>query len=365
MLRLLPEITRDQAVSMGVVSVRTHPLYREWLMGFVRQPGAPRNAGYLLDTAKAYGDLQEILPDDDPSDALGWPNLIAPREADVLFVGDSFCNGDSAGTRLSPPALFARLTGVRVYNASNGGYGLAQYARIIDHLTRGLPEPERFRGKDVVVLVYLGNDLTADIMLHKERARLTEGTAGWMLELGPLRALASMALAGLGERTPLAHGDGLYRRVPMACGTADGLPFSWHPGYGPYAARQTWTRMLPDAKLLAADLKKLTEGGLDVRMVLIPCSLQVLADDIHWPGLDAASAALRDLPRMAANLEDLRRETARLFSEAGFEVLDVTDAMKASTERCGLFQTQDTHCTSAGYEFIARAVAGRWPRLGR
>ena len=162
-----------------------------------------------------------------------------------LFVGDSFCNGASAGTRLSPPAIYASLTDAKVYNASNGAYGLAQYIRIIDKLTAGLPPDTRFTGKDIVVQVYLGNDLVADLALHNIRLKYTQDALSWQLGLGPLRSWVKYILSAYGVRQAFAAPKGDYASIPMSCETYEGLPFAWHPGYGSFLIRDNFTDQLP------------------------------------------------------------------------------------------------------------------------
>ena len=100
--------------------------------------------------------------------------------------------------------------------------------------------------------------------------------------------------------------------------------------------------------------------------MLVPSSLQVLSSDIAWSSLDRGSKAAQDLPRIVQMLEEVRATGTALFTQAGFEVLDVTGIMRASLERCLFFQPADTHCTARGYAVIGQAVADdRWPELGR
>jgi len=230
----LPEAKRDQLISTGVVSASSHPLYREWLMGFVRAPNEPRNPVYTMDSYLAYGETVQTASDDIASDFLGFANAILPSQARLLFVGDSFCNGASAGSRLSPPAVYSRLTSTPTYSASNGGYGLNHYVRIIDKITQGLPEDQRFTGRDVVVLVYLGNDLTSDMTLYSLRKQYSQDGLSWQLRLGPLWAWGKYLLSTYGARPAFAAPAGAYAPVPMACQTPGNLPVAWHPGYATY-----------------------------------------------------------------------------------------------------------------------------------
>lgn len=367
-LERLPEAKRDQLISTGMVSANVHPLYRDWLLNFVRTPNMPRDLLYTMDTYLAYGEIIHAQVDDDDSDFMGWPNTIPPHDAGVLFVGDSFTSGASAGTRGSPPAVYARLTGANVYNASNGGYGLGQYVRIIDMLTRGLPENKRFAGRDVVVEVYLGNDLTSDLTVYSQRQKYAKDALSWQLELGPMRVWAKYILSSFGLRPAFAASSGpsgRYSPVPMTCQTPAGLPFAWHPGYQSYLFKENFTGQLPLARRIIADLKALEARGLSIKVVLIPSSLQVLDKDIDWSRVPPGSPMAEELPRIVEALDEVRSVGKDLFTKEGFEVLDVTDILRALPERCTFFQPADTHCTTQGYQAIGEAVAARWPALGR
>jgi len=364
-LERLPEAKRDQLISSGVVSARQHPLYRDWLQSFVRTPNAPRDPDYVMDTYRAYGETIHTRVDDDASDFLGWANTISPSDASVLFVGDSFTNGASAGTRLSPPAVYARLTGAKVYNASLGGYGLGQYVRIIDMLTGGLAQEKRYAGKDVVVIVYLGNDLNSDLVLYSLRQKYSDDSLAWQLELGPLRAWARYLLSSYGLRPAFAAPTGLYSPAPMTCRTPGDLPFAWHPGYASFLDKENVMATLPMARRLISDLKALESRGLSIKIVLVPSSIQVVDKDIDWNKIASGARLAEDVPRIVQALEGVRAAAVQMFTAEGFAVLDVTDTLRASPDRCLYFQPADTHCTALGFEAIGKAVAARWPELGR
>lgn len=361
----LPEAKRDQLISTGVVSANAHPLYREWLMGFVRAPNEPRNPAYTMDSYMAYGETVQTTVDDIASDFLGFANAILPSQARLLFVGDSFCNGASVGTRQSPPAVYSRLTGTPTYSGSNGGYGLNQYVRIIDKLTQGLPEEQRFKGSDVVVLVYLGNDLTSDMTLYSLRKQYSQDALAWQMLLGPLRAWGKYLLSTYGARPAFAAPTGAYSPVPMNCKTPGYMPVSWHPGYASYLFEENLENEIPLALQLVDELAALKARGLNIKIVLIPASPAFLARDVDYAQVPPDSRMAQDLPKIAQSLERVRTVALEAFDRRGFEVLDLAPLLAASPERCLYYQPGDTHCTALGYEAIGQAVAARWPDLGK
>ena len=363
-LELLPEAKRDQLISLGVVSPAVHPLYRDWLQNFVRLPNAPRDCDYVMDSYRAYGQSLHTRVDDEDSDFLGFANAISPSQAEVLFVGDSFANGASVGTRLSPPAVFAKLSGKKVYNASNGGYGIAQYVRIIDKLTGDLPEGQRFIGKDVVVLVYLGNDFTADMVAYNSRLEHTDNALLWQLKLGPLYTWAKYVKDLHSPRPAPAAPSQLYYPVHLACPTSDGLPFAWHPGFASFLDKGIFQEHLPLLRKLLAKLKELETRGLSIKIVFIPASIQVLRNDIVWSEVSPQSRLAKDVPGIVQALDEIELSAREIFHESGFEVLDLTETLRSSPQRCSYFQPADSHCTAKGYALIGQAVAEKWPNLG-
>jgi hypothetical protein len=365
-LEQLSEAKRDLLISSGAISPKVHPLYRDWLYGFVSAPNAPRGKDHIMDTYAAYGEIiHTSLDEDATSDFMGWPNTISPHEADVLFAGDSFASGASAGTRLSPPALYAKLTGAKVYKATQGGYGIGQYVRSIDMLTGGLPEGQRFTGKDVVVMVYMGNDFTGDIFVDIQRHQYTENSLAWQMKLGPLRAWVDCLLTGFGIEPSSAAFFKKYSPAPLTCRTPGELPFAWHPGNSAFLKKENFAMCLPFIQELISQMKGLEARGLTIKIVLVPTSMQVVYGDIDWSKIPAGSDIAEDIPRIVQGIEEIRAAGKALFVNAGFEVLDVTDILRDSPDHCLYYQPADTHCTALGYEAIAQAIASRWPHLGR
>jgi hypothetical protein len=173
-LPLFSEKQRQLLYSYGVYDARTNPLYRQWLHGYVDAPGKPPFEEVPDDSSRAYGiAVSPPLPRlrFAGTDALGWINARTPAAASVLFVGDSFCYGAGSGTAQAIPALYEKATGQPVYAACKGGYGLPHYVDILRHLTVDAPagSPERFGGRTVFVLLYMGNDVLADLLVHQAR----------------------------------------------------------------------------------------------------------------------------------------------------------------------------------------------------
>ena len=376
-LQNIEEQKRNELISLGVFSPRTHPLYKDSLYQFLRQPNEKHKTKYFGDTYAPYGVKHAVAIDDEDNDFLGFPNVIAPHEASILFVGDSFGVGTSAGSKLSPAAIYSKITGSKVYNSSNGAWGPVQYVGVIKMMTRELPKEERFIGKDVVVLFYLGNDFNFDMLQYKVRQLHTDHVVSWLLHLGPLRKwinfiqLAHVAphtsASTLGQQTQTADNipAGMYAPIPMRCETVGHLPFAWHPSYAGLLRPEFDVGLWDAVDKVTGELKSLESEGLRIKVVIIPANIQVLADDIDWASVSSDNKIARDTQKIKAMLEEEREKSKEIFKKYNFDVLDVTDAMRSSPQRCLYYQPFDTHCTALGYEAIGKAIAAKWPDLGK
>lgn len=94
-----------------------------------------------------------IAPNSAGHDAWGFRNAAIPASANVLAVGDSMTYGVSARASESWPSWLARFSGLSVYNAGVGAYGPVEYVKVV------LDYASRLRPSDIVVGIYLGNDL--------------------------------------------------------------------------------------------------------------------------------------------------------------------------------------------------------------
>jgi len=344
----------------GVLSAVRHPDYRPWLTGFVETPGAGLATVPLGDTARACGQTEAAAPTVllAPVDGLGFRNALPPSRADVLFLGDSFCQGAGSGTAQSIPALFAQKTGQAVYAACAPGLGLFHYARLLDALTTdGLGPDNRFAGKTVYMLVHVGDDLTTDIAAfrqHQTDALVSHARHMWLASLlalwdfddaGPAAAQSAgqcvqAAFKGNGPTPPTALFGPIARPGPGAA--------------GPSPAQEDEVR-----KVFAATSVLARERGLTLRVVVIPTALQVL-----YPHLDAArldKAFAKAAPAAVKNLNQFTAFTVFAAEEAGLPVLDMAPLLVGRDDAAALYWQMDSHLTPAGDAVVADAMATAFP----
>lgn len=364
---LMKQDTWEQLVSLNVLNIRQHPQYRAWLQGFVHDKDAqPRD--YHPDTHAFHAVPYEIIPlDDEAVDVHGYKNAIAPAQARVLFTGDSFAVGGGVGSRLAAPAAFSRLTGCPVYNASMGGYGLAHTPRVIRHFLEDLPPGERFQGRDVVILSYLGNDLTLDLDVARARQANQQDRLGYLLKLGPLRRLFFFALPALAPRAANAAAPGYdgFDAVPLTGPTWRSIPFSFHSAVEHFLTLDGFEANIPDIRALLGQVKALEARGARIRIVAIPTGLQVVEQDIDTARLDPASRFARQYRAMAANMNAAQDRFLALCAQAGLETLDARPALLAHPRRTELYYPHDTHMTPLGQEALAGIVAQAFPDIAK
>lgn len=237
----------------------------------------------------------------------------------------SFCVGASVGSRRAPAAQVGKLTDKKVYNGSTGGYGIAQYLGIIKMLTQGLPAEQRYTGKDVVVMFYVGNDFNVDIIHDQRRRSYTRGALFWLLELGPLRAWMEYISDSLAHAAPPVQiPTGLYAPIPMKCETAGGLPFAWHPGFSTFLKPKNIAEPRPEAWELIGELAALQAAGLNIKVVVVPANIQVIFDDIDWQAIPPTSPIAVNSPKIYSILNDVKADALSMFKSYGFDTLDMT-----------------------------------------
>lgn len=367
--RFSPE-HRELLYSYGVYDPATNPLYRPWLHGYVNEPGLPPHRGTADDAYRAYGMFLADAPAVDVSgtDALGWWNARLPGQAEVLFLGDSFCYGAGSGTARSIPALYENATGQAVYAACKNGYGLPQYRDILRRLTVEAPPdgPERFRGRTVVVLIYVGNDLAADLFVYRDRLR-EEGLGPWRhWRLTTLRRLARYlrdAARGSGQAlaaapTPAVDTRGAYP-VPLTEPTENGLPFAFHPFYRGFIDTDWFgPAEEEDIRRVLADLRDLAEkGSFRLYAVVLPTALQVLYPRIDFAAVPRRSEFARKAADMTRNLNALTARLLVMLDEAGIAGLDMEPRFMDAPDAGRYYWPTDTHLTSRGNAAVARALA--------
>lgn len=370
---------RDYYYSAGVFDQNSHPRYRQPFDGYILSPLA--TAGRPGDIYATYNlplhSLELAWPQ---PDELGWPNQHALHEAEALFIGDSFGRANAAGFAHSIPVRLEALTHLKTYVAANEGYGLGQYAGILRYLTQGLPQSERFQGKFVYILLYLGNDISLDLtnFLARRRHAAQFSEVAFHARLTALVRLASLARTISAKRItttqpvyPLVteddvatiaserqRTDGWYPHfftIPLY----QGQPFAFDQGNFAEFRTITWLekRRLHVRELLQDIQSTAQQTGVTVRFVMLPTRLQILAPYFREIPSDQRLEFDRWFPNLIASEEQIRMMLGQELQGLGFETLDMTPIFEEMVFRIPLFWAGDLHYTPEGYHLIGERIA--------
>ncbi|WP_034642589.1 hypothetical protein [Desulfovibrio inopinatus] len=363
--------------SYGVIAPSTHPLYRPWLKGFVYEPNAPTQKGSAIDSYKAYGLTANPEPtfDLEPTDTLGWHNHVVPAKAATLFIGDSFCYGAGTGSADSIYNQYEQRTHIPVYAACKGGYGLAHYKQILDFMTSKDSEGySRFQGKTVYVLLYMGNDLAADIIVYNKRVTEEQTTPWRFFRLMSLRNLITFLRDSNGlSAVPEAHAAttpdsdplGYYplhlkdggKSYPQLTSGVD-QPFALHPFYRTFINMEWFTDAdRQEIRSLVAELKDTAQAhDLTLRFVVIPTALQVLASHFDMDRVDPTSAYATEHKKIIANLNGMTDFILGVLKDAPLPTLNLLPLLSADPNVGTYYWPTDTHMTPAGNAAVVRAM---------
>ena len=280
------------------------------------------------------------------TDEIGFRNAPGVKQADVVFIGDSFTEGASVNEESTFVQRVGAAAKVNTVNLGRGNYGPQQELIVLKRY--GL----NYNPRMVVWQIFEGNDL-AD----------ARNFAAWR-EQPPAESL----MLRYAKRSLIARF--LHLTVPRDFGSA--RPLKLEDG--------RTTNVYLDYKYVPDEPKReprglseirnaINEGnkwcqarGIKLLIVYIPIKVRVLAPyvqfvddhdrDGYLPGgkLDAES--------------DFARELVKVCQDAGCSFLDMTDYLRqaAAEDRQTIYSIhQDSHLDEGGHAVVARVV-GEWVR---
>lgn len=338
-------------------------------------------------------------------DEWGFRNDHVPDECDVLAVGDSMTYGYGAPPTGAWPQQLAARTGLRIYNASFGGYGPCEYLALAK---RGL----RLHPRVVVVGVFPSNDLvdayeSTWLADRAPQLRPDDDALRRRIEAArhdaPLGAAAHRILAEGGAPTdwPLhrflaEHGSlwGLMRACLQISTPDDSFRGAGNHG-DPFMTasarhgRVAWpdadrTVFLPPAlfmlkldrrdpriadgerilhEALAAIRTAVGEAGAHLAVLVIPSKQVVYADRLAtMTGPNAAA-----LETVVAREREVIASLLRFLADEDFTTVDATQALRAALDAGDhpYPESDDEHPNAAGYAAIASALVPLVQRLAQ
>lgn len=296
-------------------------------------------------------------------DRRGFRNADTLDAARVLALGDSQTYGLNVRRAEAWPARLARELGAPVYSAAVGGWGVAQYAAAAHDLL----ELQSFAARDVVIGLYLGNDIHEG-WRHGTRMRhpLIER---WMRE--EWRTLEPPDVRCRRERREAVAAAGSYPEAARR-GAVDCYPVEVEAG-----GRRARYLTEPVLRARVLDPKHpTTRAGLEVA----EHAIAYIGDTVYGLGGSLLLALIPTRERLIAErpreevrasdevlwlLETLRKrevaitgELARMAGARSIRVLDLGGPLGAFLAH-GLYQpeTPDGHPNARGHALIAKVIA--------
>ena len=305
-------------------------------------------------------------------DAWGFRNAEVPEAVDVVVVGDSLTYGFGAPADGAWPAALARISDRSVYNLGHGGYGPLQYRHLVEDRALSL------RPTDVVVALYLGNDLLNAYVVgysldhwsalrDPERPELEvpasargqgvarpfarpaeeRRAAHWLRSHSVLAGMAWKALrgersSGVRGRAVLDAQGEILTRVDVSQGLAT-------LDLGDPRVAEGLRLTLDSLDVMAAACRA---RGARLLVVLIPSKASVFREALlRTP--DAAT-----VERVTANERAAADAIRARLDATGIAYVDVLPDLRAAATRPGLYPpTANQHPTREGYRVIAEGVA--------
>ncbi len=349
----------------GVLAAVRQPEYRPWLTGCVSQPGLGPVALTVGDSALACGEARDALPTVTMAavDGLGFRNDSPPSRAQALFLGDAFCQGEGSGTARSIPALYQQAAGQTVYAACNDGLGLAHYARLLEALTGdGLGPENRFAGKDITVLVQVGDDLTTDIATFRQHQMDELVGHARHLWLESLRTLWAFSTDADSPARPDASAPGCTRVALKGSGPSPRTIL--FPPLSPSGPDAAWPAPGQEDELRAvfsAMARLARDRTLNVRFVILPTALQVLYPRLDLDSLEKTSPFAKAAPAVVKRRNQLTAFAVSAAEEAGFPVLDMEPLLVGREDAVDLYWPADSHFTPHGNAVVVDAILKAFP----
>lgn len=301
-------------------------------------------------------------------DGHGFRATTAPRDARVFALGDSFTFGWGVGDDETWPALLAQRLGEPVYNLGVHDSSPLEEVVRLKHLLR--TQPEEFRPRQVVWLLFEGNDLedcrpivpARDVATGARPALFADTVVGLVLQIPgvvqhesvidrvrrgelmlgtPPKGRDPHLVDGVRSPHPVHHSERLgwmlWLREQVERARASGGYVARHPHRGCVATA------FDEMGALAR------EYGFGVTVVVAPTAVRVYAP--HVDDLDAPLADPHLIRALLAHAQD-----------AGFPAVNLLDAFAphaAGDARELLYFRDDDHWSPRGHAVVAGIVAER------
>lgn len=306
-------------------------------LGFVRRPFVSWK-GYVPDVDRLVGYR---------TDENGFRNVPGPRQADVVFIGDSYTEAATVAEQDTFVQRVAQATGLSVVNLGRGAYGPQQELIVLKRY--GLS----YQPRVVVWQLFEGNDLTdaeefaewkrnpqqAQTSL-KERYFNNSLLGEWFANTRLTQQVAPIAT--------LHYRGGSVRRISVRYRYEPDQPSS-----RPLGMTETMAAIEEGHQLCESN-------GIQLLIVSIPTMVRTLGPKISFDRVEDQARYLPERVQGAKDFSDTMQEFCR---RAGCTFVDAIEALRQAEANGSrsLYIPNDEHLDVGAHDAVARAIAG-WLR---
>ena len=302
-------------------------------LGFVRKPGVSWR-GYV----PAANRIVEYQTDEN-----GFRNPAGQRQADIVFIGDSFTEAAQVNEQDTFVRRVAQATGLSAVNLGRGAYGPQQDLIVLKRY--GLS----YKPRAVVWQLFEGNDLTDAEEFAKWKSNPHQVTTS-LKERYFSNSLLKEWLMNTRLQEPrgplvtLRYHDGTVRRVSLRNRYEPQQPSTLH-----VAMHETLKAIEEGHHLSQAN-------GIRLLVVNIPAMVRVMAAHISF---DQAEDQNRYLPELAPGQKDFTRTIREFCAHTGCNYVDSFDVLRqaAAGGSDKLFIPNDEHLDVAGHEALSQLIS--------
>ena len=303
-------------------------------LGFVRKPFVSWK-GYAPDVDR----LVEYRTDEN-----GFRNEPGQRQADVVFIGDSFTEAATVAEQDTFVQRVAQATGLRVINLGRGAYGPQQELIVLKRY--GLA----YKPRVVVWQLFEGNDLT-DAEQFAEWKKNPEQTQTSLKERYFDNSLLSQWLTNTrlqrqaGPMATLRYRGGTVRRIAVRYTYEPDQPSSRHLG------------MTETMAAIEAGQHLCESNGIQLLVVFIPTMVRAMGPNISF---DRVEDQTQYLPQRVPGVKDFSQTMQEHCGRVGCSFVDSVDALRQAEANGNrsLYIPNDEHLDVGAHDAMARVIAG-------
>ena len=302
-------------------------------LGFVRKPFVSWK-GYVPDVDR----IVEYRTDEN-----GFRNAPGQRQADIVFIGDSFTEAATVAEQETFVQRVKQATGLSVVNLGRGAYGPQQELIVLKRY--GLA----YKPRVVVWQLFEGNDLT-DAEQFAEWKKNPQQSSTSLRERYFSSSLLKEWLANTrlqpqaGPMATLRYRGGTVRRVAVRYRYEPDQPSSRHLG------------MVETMAAIEEGNQLCESNGIQLLVLFIPTMVRTMEPNISF---DRVEDQAQYLPQRVQGVKDFSQTMQEFCGRVGCNFVDSVDALRqaAGNGNRSLYIPNDEHLDVGAHDAMARVIA--------